>query len=132
MGMTDPIADMLTRIRNAAQARHERTSMPWSQIKEEVARVLVAEGYLSDLIVDGEGAKKRLAVVLRYGDRGNPAITGLRRVSKPGLRVYSSAADAPTVRHGLGISVLSTPAGLLVDREARRRNVGGEILCEVW
>ncbi|RMF22912.1 MAG: 30S ribosomal protein S8 [Deltaproteobacteria bacterium] len=132
MGMTDPIADMLTRIRNAVQARHERTSMPWSRLREEIAKVLVAEGYLTDVVVDGKGAGKRLSVVLRYSEEGEPAISGLRRVSKPSLRVYSPAQEVPRVRGGLGIAVLSTPAGVLVDREARRRNVGGEILCEVW
>ncbi|RMD81821.1 MAG: 30S ribosomal protein S8 [Candidatus Dadabacteria bacterium] len=132
MGMTDPIADMLTRIRNAVQARHERTSMPWSRLREEIARVMLAEGYLNDIVVDGEGARKRLAVVLRYSSTGEPVISGLRRVSKPSLRVYSSAKDLRPVRGGLGIAIVSTPAGVLVDREARRRNVGGEILCEVW
>lgn len=132
MGMTDPIADMLTRIRNAVRARHERTSMPWSRLREEIAKVLLAEGYLSDVIVDGKGAEKRLSVVLRYSERGEPAICGVRRVSKPSLRVYSPAQEVPRVRGGFGIAVLSTPAGVLVDREARRRNVGGEILCEVW
>ncbi len=132
MGMTDPIADMLTRIRNAVRARHDKTVMPWSRFKESIARVLISEGYVRDLVVSGEGARKTLTVLLRYTDSGESVIIGIRRVSKPGLRVYSSASDAPAVRRGLGISILSTPEGLFPDREARKRNVGGEVLCEVW
>jgi small subunit ribosomal protein S8 len=130
--MTDPIADMLTRVRNATSARHDKTEMPWSRMKEAVARVLLAEGYVRDVVVSGQGATKSLAVLLRYTDEGAPAISGIRRISRPGMRVYSSAEDAPTVRKGLGISILSTPAGLLPDREARSRKMGGEIICEVW
>jgi small subunit ribosomal protein S8 len=130
--MTDPIADMLTRVRNAAHARHDKTEMPWGRVKEQVARVLLAEGYVRDVVASGQGATKTLTVMLRYTDNGEPAITGIRRISRPGMRVYSSASEAPIVRKGLGISILSTPAGLLVDREARRRNVGGEVVCEVW
>ena len=132
MGMTDPIADLLTRVRNAATARHDKTEMPWSRMKEQVARVLLAEGYVRDVMTTGQGATKTLTVMLRYTENGEAAITGIRRVSRPGMRVYSAASDAPVVRKGLGISILSTPAGLLVDREARRRNVGGEVVCEVW
>jgi small subunit ribosomal protein S8 len=132
MGMTDPIADLLTRVRNAATARHDKTEMPWSRMKEEVARVLLAEGYVRDVMTTGQGATKTLTVMLRYTDNGEAAITGIRRVSRPGMRVYSAASEAPVVRKGLGISILSTPAGLLVDREARRRKVGGEVVCEVW
>jgi small subunit ribosomal protein S8 len=130
--MTDPIADMLTRVRNAATARHDKTEMPWGRVKEQVARVLLAEGYVRDVVTAGQGATKTLTVMLRYGDSGAAAITGIRRVSRPGMRVYTAAGAAPTVRKGLGISILSTPVGLLVDREARRRNVGGEVMCEVW
>jgi small subunit ribosomal protein S8 len=132
MSMTDPIADLLTRIRNATTARHDKTEMPWSRLKEQVARVLLAEGYVRDVVAGGQGATKTLTVLLRYTDAGEPAISGIRRISRPGMRVYTPAADAPVVRKGLGVSILSTPAGLLVDREARRRNVGGEIICEVW
>lgn len=132
MAMTDPIADMLTRVRNATAARHDKTEMPWSRMKEAVARVLLAEGYVRDVVVSGQGAAKSLAVLLRYTEAGEPAICGIRRISRPGMRVYSSAEDAPAVRKGLGISILSTPAGLLPDREARSRKMGGEILCEVW
>src|SRR5262245_44957050 len=132
MGMTDPIADMLTRVRNAANARHDKAEMPWARLKEQVARVLLAEGYVRDVVTAGQGAAKTLTVMLRYTDTGDPAITGVRRVSRPGMRVYSTASEVPTVRKGLGISILSTPSGLLVDRDARKRNVGGEVLCEVW
>jgi len=132
MGMTDPIADLLTRIRNASSARHDKTEIPWSRVKEQVANVLVAEGYMRDVVVAGSGPQKKMTLLLRYTDSGQPAITGIRRVSRPGLRHYSSAQKAPSVRAGLGVSILSTPAGLLVDREARKRNIGGEVLCEVW
>jgi small subunit ribosomal protein S8 len=132
MSMTDPIADLLTRIRNGARARHEQVSMPWSGIKEQVARVLSQEGYVRDISVSGEVAKRTLTVVLRYTDGGESVITGLQRVSRPGLRRYTSAADVPKVRDGLGVSIVSTPEGVLADRDARRRNVGGEIICEVW
>lgn len=132
MGMTDPIADMLSRLRNATMARHEKADMPWSRVKERLAEVLQSEGYVREVVASGQGAEKTLTVLLRYSEAGAPAISGVRRISRPGMRVYSSADEAPTVRKGLGVSILSTPLGLLVDREARRRNVGGEVLCEVW
>ena len=132
MAMTDPIADMLTRIRNATAARQDKAEMPWSRVKEQLARVLLAEGYVRDVVTGGQGATKTLTVLLRYTEAGAPVIGGIRRVSRPGMRVYSAASDAPVVRRGLGVSILSTPTGLLPDREARRRNVGGEIVCEVW
>lgn len=132
MAMTDPIADMLTRIRNATAARQDKAEMPWSRMKEQLARVLLAEGYARDVVTSGHGASRTLTVLLRYTDAGQPAIGGIRRISRPGMRVYSAAGEAPVVRKGLGISVLSTPAGLLADREARRRNIGGEVVCEVW
>ncbi len=132
MSMTDPISDMLTRLRNGSQARHDKVEMPYSTIKEGLAKVLVAEGFVRDFAVSGSGADKKLSVILRYTDAGRAIIGGIRRVSRPGLRRYSSAADAPRVRNGLGVSILSTPLGLLPDREARKRNVGGEVLCEIW
>ncbi len=132
MSMSDPIADLLTRIRNASRARHQRTRIPWTRTKESLCRVLLDEGYIGDVEVSGEIPSKFITVTLSYTEDGEPVILGLRRVSKPGLRVYSGAAEAPKVRNGLGVSILSTPSGLLPDREARRRNVGGEILCEVW
>lgn len=130
--MTDPIADLLTRIRNACRARQERVTLPHSRTKEAIARLLCEEGYLRDLEVTGDGPKRSIVVHIRYGDGGAPVLTGIRRVSRPGLRRYSASGDAPRVRGGLGVSVLSTPLGVLPDREARRRNVGGEVLCEVW
>ena len=132
MSMTDPIADLLTRIRNGQLARHEKVTMPWSRMKESVARALSGEGYVRDVVVGGEAIKRTLTVLLAYTEAGDPVINGVRRVSKPGLRVYSSVRHIPSVRNGYGVSVLSTPAGLLADREARRRNVGGEVVCEVW
>ena len=132
MSMTDPISDMLTRLRNGSQARHDKVEMPYSTIKEGLAKVLVAEGFVRDFAVSGSGADKKLYDILRYTDAGRSIIGGIRRVSRPGLRRYSSAADAPRVRNGLGVSILSTPLGLLPDREARKRNVGGEVLCEIW
>lgn len=130
--LTDPIADFLTRVRNGSSARHDRVEMPWSNLKRNLAEVLKQEGYIADHQASGEGTKKTLTVTLRYTEEGRAAIVGIRRVSRPGLRTYSGASDAPRVRGGLGTSILSTPIGLLPDREARRRNVGGEVLCEVW
>jgi small subunit ribosomal protein S8 len=132
MGMTDPIADMLTRIRNATSARHDKVDVPWSRLKEQIARVLVAEGFAREVVVSSAGAERKVTLLLRYSDAGESVISGIRRVSRPGLRVYRSAKRATVVRAGLGISILSTPQGLLVDRDARRRNLGGEVLCEVW
>jgi small subunit ribosomal protein S8 len=132
MSMTDPIADLLTRIRNGNQARKERVDVPWSRTKEALARVFVAEGFLRECTVVGDGTRKQLRIGLKYDDQRRPVITGLRRVSRPSLRVYVGKQSIPAVRAGLGINVLSTPAGILVDRDAKRRGVGGELLCSVW
>ena len=132
MSMTDPIADLLTRIRNANQARKERVDVPWSRLKDAVARVLIAEGFLRDAAVVGEGVGKQLRLTLKYDEQRRPVISGIQRVSRPSLRVYVGKEKIPLVRGGLGISVLSTPAGILVDREAKRRGIGGELLCAVW
>jgi small subunit ribosomal protein S8 len=132
MSMTDPIADLLTRIRNGNQARKERVDVPWSRTKESLARVLVAEGFLRDAAVVGEGTAKVIRLVLKYDEQRRPVITGLKRVSRPSLRIYVGKDNIPAIRNGLGINVLSTPAGILVDREAKRRGVGGELLCSVW
>jgi small subunit ribosomal protein S8 len=130
--MTDPIADMLTRIRNGALARHERVEMPHSKLKEHVANVLKSAGYLDDVRV-GEGEDpKVLIVVLRYGRDKQSAIDGLRRVSTPGRRVYVRHDRIARVCSGMGVSILSTSRGVMTDREARRQRVGGELLCEVW
>ena len=130
--MTDPIADTLTRIRNAGLARHDRTEVPASRLKEAVAKILVSEGFISDVRPnEGDGAKK-LTIVLKYGRDRQSAIDGVRRVSRPGRRVYVRHDRIPRVFSGLGISILSTSRGLMSDREARRQKIGGELLCEVW
>jgi small subunit ribosomal protein S8 len=130
--MTDPIADMLTRVRNAAAVGHKRVVLPSSKMKESLAEILVSEGYIDRYEVKEAGAGKELTLVMRYGDRRMPAITGLTRVSKPGHRIYRGASEIPRVQGGLGVAVVSTSQGLLPDREARRRRLGGEIVCEVW
>jgi small subunit ribosomal protein S8 len=130
--MTDPIADMLTRIRNASMARHDRTEMPYSRLKEHVARVLKSEGFVDDVRVsDGEGPKQ-LTVVLRYGRDKESALDGIRRVSTPGRRVYVRHDRIPRVLSGMGVSILSTSHGVMTDKDARKQKVGGELLCEVW
>src|SRR5580704_12595763 len=130
--MTDPIADMLTRIRNGALARHERVEMPHSKLKEHVATVMRAEGYLDDVRTSESDEAKLLTLVLRYGRDRESAIDGLRRVSTPGRRVYVRHDRINRVCSGMGISILSTSRGVMTDREARRQRVGGELLCEIW
>ena len=130
--MTDPIADMLTRIRNAALARHDRTEVPASRVKAAVAEILKSEGFIADVReTEGEGPKK-LTIVLKYGRDRQSAIDGVRRVSRPGRRVYVRHDRIPRVFSGLGISILSTSRGLMSDRDARRLKMGGELICEVW
>jgi small subunit ribosomal protein S8 len=131
--MTDPIADMLTRIRNATMARHDRVEMPHSRLKEHVAGVLKSEGYIDDVRASEGGVEpKTLTLVLRYGRDRQSAIDGVRRVSTPGRRVYVRHDRIQRVCSGMGISILSTSRGVMTDREARRQRVGGELLCEVW
>jgi small subunit ribosomal protein S8 len=130
--MTDPIADMLTRIRNGALARHERVEMPHSKLKEHVATVMRAEGYLDDVRTSESDEPKLLTLVLRYGRDRESAIDGIRRVSTPGRRVYVRHDRINRVCSGMGISILSTSRGVMTDREARKQRVGGELLCEVW
>ena len=135
MTMTDPIADMLTRLRNANQAYHDQVKMPYSKIKANVAEVLKAEGYVSSWAVQepAEGdVGKTLIVELKYGPNRERSLAGIRRVSKPGLRVYAKAPELPRVLGGLGVAVISTSQGLLTDRQARKRGVGGEVLAYVW
>ena len=130
--MTDPIADMLTRIRNAGLARHDRTEVPASHLKEALAHILKSEGFIADVRPsEGDGPKK-LTIVLKYGRDRQSAIDGVRRVSRPGRRVYVRHDRIPRVLSGLGISILSTSRGLMSDREARRQKIGGELICEVW
>jgi len=130
--MTDPIADMLTRIRNGALARHDRIEMPHSRLKEHLSKVLKAEGFIDDVRVNESEGPRTLTLVLRYGRDRQSAIDGVRRVSAPGRRVYVRHDRIPRVRSGMGVSILSTSRGLMTDKEARKQRVGGELLCEVW
>jgi small subunit ribosomal protein S8 len=132
--MTDPIADMLTRLRNANTAFHDEVLMPSSKQKEALAKILVSEGYITGFDVENDSSRpgRQLKITLKYTQDRQRTISGLRRVSKPGLRVYSKADGVPRVLGGMGIAILSTNQGLMTDREARRRRVGGEILCQVW
>ena len=129
--VTDPIADMLTRIRNGIQARHPRVDMPSSKLKVEVARILKEEGYIRNFKVGDEGKKKVLKVFLKYGTDGTNAIASLDRVSKPGRRVYVGVHEVPRILGGLGVSILTTPRGVLTGKAARKAGVGGEVLCSV-
>lgn len=129
---TDPIADLLTRIRNANRARKDWTDVPWSKLKEAIARVLVDEGFLREVGVNEADGRKVLRVSLRYDEYRRPVLSGIRRVSRPSLRVYVGSRKIPQIRKGLGVSVLSTPKGVITDRAARKENVGGEVLCSVW
>jgi small subunit ribosomal protein S8 len=134
MTMTDPIADMLTRLRNANVAFHDDCIMPSSKVKVALAKILVREGYVEDFSVedDPERPGNKLRIAMKYTSERERTISGIRRVSKPGLRVYTKATDVPRVLGGMGIAILSTNQGLMTDREARQRKVGGEILCHVW
>ncbi len=134
MTMTDPIADMLTRIRNASSARKDSVTMPSSKVKVALADILKSEGYIESFAVEApEGAPQgKLTIDLKYTADRDQTISGITRVSKPGLRVYTKSSEAPRVLGGLGIAVLSTSQGLMTDREARKRNMGGEVLCHVW
>ncbi|MGB9698283.1 MAG: 30S ribosomal protein S8 [Thermodesulfobacteriota bacterium] len=133
MVMTDPLADMLTRIRNANKAKHEKVDVPASNLKAQIARILKEEGYIKNYKLIKDGRQGILRIYLKYeGDRKNPVITGLKRISRPGLRCYVKKEDIPQVLRGLGTAILSTSKGVLTDKEARKLNVGGELLCEVW
>lgn len=131
MVTTDPIADMLTRIRNANQQKHETVSIPYSNLKNDLAIILKNEGFVTDFVVNEEGNHKNIVITLKY--KGNErVITGLKRVSKPGLRQYAKVNEIPKVLNGLGIVVLSTSQGLMTDKEARAKNIGGEVLAYIW
>ncbi|HSQ33406.1 MAG TPA: 30S ribosomal protein S8 [Peptostreptococcaceae bacterium] len=132
MTMTDPIADMLTRIRNANVVKHETVDVPASNIKKELARILLEEGFVRGYDVIEDGKQGIIRVQLKYGQAGERVITGLKRISKPGMRVYAANHDIPKVLNGLGISIISTSKGILTDRQARKENVGGEVICYVW
>ena len=130
--MTDPIGDMITRIRNAGSARHRSTSCPASRLKIAVAKALSKEGFLGEVSTQAAGSYPIMTIGLRYDDDGSTVMDGIRRVSKPGRRVYVGAKEIPRVRKGLGAVILSTPKGVMCDRDARDAKVGGEVICEVW
>lgn len=133
MAANDTIADMLTRIRNANMARHQTTQVPATKMTRSIAKVLQAEGFIAEVDEEGEGIKCNLKIALKYkGKNRQPLITALKRVSKPGLRVYTNRKELPRVLGGIGIAIISTSSGIMTDREARRQGLGGEILCYVW
>ncbi len=132
MQITDPIADFLTRIRNANAAKHETVDVPASNLKKAMAQILVDEGYIKGFTVVEDGKQGIIRMTLKYGENKSQVITGLRRVSKPGLRIYASSVDMPKVMKGLGIAIVSTSKGLMTDRQARKQKVGGEVLAFVW
>ena len=132
MTMTDPIADMLTRIRNANVVKHETVDVPASNMKKELARILLEEGFIRGYDVIEEGKQGIIRIQLKYGQTGERVISGLKRISKPGMRVYADKHEVPRVLNGLGISIISTSKGILTDKQARKENVGGEVICYVW
>ena len=132
MQVTDAIADMLTRIRNAASAKHDKVDIPASNMKKAIAQILVDEGYINGFTVTEDGKQGIITVDLKYGPNKSQIITGIRRISKPGLRIYTDVENMPKVMNGLGIAILSTPKGVMTDKDARKANVGGEVLAYVW
>ena len=132
MTMTDPIADMLTRVRNASSAYHDTVAMPYSKLKQGVGKILVEQGYVAGVRVEEAAVGQTLVIDLKYGPNRERSISGLRRVSKPGLRVYAKSTGMPKVLGGLGIAIISTSSGLLTDRQAAKKGVGGEVLAYVW
>ncbi|MFZ8831511.1 MAG: 30S ribosomal protein S8 [Thermodesulfobacteriaceae bacterium] len=130
--MTDPIADMLTRIRNALMARHKTVVVPGSKLKLEIVRILKEEGYIEDYRVIEEKPQIKIEIVLKYDEKKRPVIAGIKRVSKPGRRIYRGYKELPKVLNGLGIAIISTSQGIMTDHEARKRRVGGEVICEIW
>jgi len=132
MSMTDTVSDMLTRIRNATTVRHDRTDVPASKMKLEIAKILKQEGFIRTFKLVDEGPQGLIRIYLKYAEDGEPVIHGLRRVSRPGRRVYRSATELPKVRNGLGVAVVSTNRGVVTDEQARSLHVGGEVLCEIW
>ena len=132
MQVTDSIADMLTRIRNANAAKHDTVKIPASNMKKAIAQILLEEGYIKSFRVHEDDKQGEIEVVLKYGPNKSKVITGLRRVSKPGLRIYSSCEELPRVMAGLGVAILSTPKGVMTDKAARKANVGGEVLAYIW
>ena len=131
MSITDPIADMLTRIRNAVSAKHDSVTIPCSKEKLEIAKILKNEGYITDYTVEGE-SKKNIVITLKYGENGKKVISGLKRISKPGLRVYAKADELPRVLNGLGTAIISTSKGMLTEKDAKVKGVGGEVVAYIW
>ena len=132
MQITDPIADLLTRIRNASAAKHDSVEIPASNMKKAIVQILVDEGYVKSYTVAEDGKQGMIKVVLKYGEGKTPVIKGLRRVSKPGLRIYSNAENMPKVIKGLGVAIVSTSKGVMTDRQARKENIGGDVLAFIW
>ena len=132
MVINDPIADMLTRIRNAQVARHDTVTMPASNMKKSIAKLMQNEGFIKSYEVIDDGLQGEIKITLKYLDKKRPVIVGLKRISKPGLRVYASCEDLPKVLGGLGVAIISTSKGVMTDRMARKENLGGEVLCYVW
>ncbi|MGB9742983.1 MAG: 30S ribosomal protein S8 [candidate division WOR-3 bacterium] len=128
----DTIADFLTAVRNALGARHKEVVVPYTKLRYEISRVLMEEGLISNFRIDGEGVKKQIVISLKYLEDGTPVIRGLERVSKPGRRIYVGWESIPRVMGGLGIAILTTPDGIMTDKEARHRRLGGELICKVW
>ncbi len=132
MQITDTIADMLTRIRNASSAKHDSVAIPASNVKKAIAQILLDEGYIQSFTVEEDGKQGVIQIALKYGQNKSQIINGIRRVSKPGLRIYTNVEDMPRVMKGLGIAILSTSKGIMTDKQARKANVGGEVLAFVW
>jgi small subunit ribosomal protein S8 len=132
MNTSDPIADMLTRIRNASQARHRELTLPSSKMKREIARILVDEGFIESFATQQDGVQESLTISLKYVEGRTPVVSGLKRISKPGLRVYARKTEIPRVLGGLGLAILSTSHGVMTGSQARKLNLGGEVLCYVW
>jgi small subunit ribosomal protein S8 len=132
MVINDPIADMLTRIRNAQVARHDTVTMPASNMKKSIAKLMQNEGFIKSYEVIDDGLQGEIKITLKYLDKKQPGIVGLKRISKPGLRVYASCEDLPKVLGGLGVAIISTSKGVMTDRMARKENLGGEVLCYIW
>ena len=132
MTMTDPIADMLTRVRNASSVQHDTVDIPASNIKKEIARILLEEGYIKGYDVIEDGKQGLIRMQLKYGKNGEKVITGIKKISKPGMRVYADRNNVPKVLNGIGISVISTSKGIVTDKQARELGVGGEVICYIW
>ncbi len=132
MSMTDPIADMLTRIRNALKATHEEVDIPCSKVKINITKIIKSEGYIRNFKIVSDGSHKNIRIYLKYDEKGIPIISGLKRISKPSCRIYRGCEDIPKVLNGYGINIVSTSKGMFTDREAKKLNIGGEVICSLW